>query len=100
MEWFFSSAFDLNQLEEFRYSHMTVNHSEQFVNPVTFAHTNTIEGHWGNLKVLIRQKHGLSMDLKQQYLDYYMWKSRILEEENAFDVILDDIYRFYNHFID
>jgi hypothetical protein len=36
-----------------RYRHLTVNHSIQFVNPTTLAHTNTIESTWRHIKVLM-----------------------------------------------
>jgi len=32
------------------FQHMTVNHSINFVDPNTLAHTNTIESSWGKIK--------------------------------------------------
>ncbi|CAG8741644.1 10681_t:CDS:1, partial [Acaulospora colombiana] len=38
-------------LEELGVTHMTVNHNECFVDPEMGAHTNTIEGTWGGVKL-------------------------------------------------
>ncbi|KAG0421205.1 hypothetical protein DMUE_6305, partial [Dictyocoela muelleri] len=42
-----------NSLREYGYIHFTVNHSRNFVDPLTNVHTNTIEGNWCALKRLI-----------------------------------------------
>jgi transposase-like protein len=40
-------------LEEQGYSHLTVNHTIGFVDPVSGVHTNTIESHWRHLKAAL-----------------------------------------------
>ena len=82
------------------YHHYTVNHDRGFVNPATGAHTNTIEGLWGNLKVQMRQKHGLTTEHKCEILDVYMWKFRIPSNTNVFEQLMEDIKVFYNLLID
>jgi len=37
------------------YTHQTVNHSIQFVDPTTVAHTNTTESTWRSAKVFLSQ---------------------------------------------
>ena len=57
------------------YIHLDVNHSRNFVDPETGAHTNTIEGTWPHAKRAARLRHGgrrseasLQLDITQ-----FMW---------------------------
>lgn len=43
-----------------RYEHLTVNHSENFKDPHTGVHTNTIEGTWNGLKMQIKPRNRTS----------------------------------------
>lgn len=54
------------KLEGFNYVHETVNHSKTFKDPVTGAHTNTIEGMWRHVKVRLPSYRRE----KQNYLRY------------------------------
>ena len=50
-QWFFSDKFSLYfNLNAIGYTHVMVNHSENFVHPYTAAHTNTIELIWNAVK--------------------------------------------------
>lgn len=53
--------------------HFTVNHSSTFVNPIDGTHTNTIEGVWNGLKIVIcprnRQAGGI-----EKHIAEYQWK--------------------------
>ena len=40
------------------WKHMTVNHSENFVDPATGVHTQNIEGFWGNAKSSWKKMRG------------------------------------------
>ena len=46
-----SSYVNINR--DLGFEHFTVNHSENFVDPETGTHTNTIEGYWNDLKLRI-----------------------------------------------
>ena len=61
------------------YTHQTVNHSENFVDPTTGAHTQAIEGHWSCTKRMMR-KQGV-MNTSQSMFPSYMleclWRREI-----------------------
>ena len=55
------------QIRSLGYTHQTVNDSQNFVNPATGAHTNSIEGYWSCVKSQLR-KHEASSQLFPTYL--------------------------------
>eukprot|EP00731_Ephydatia_muelleri_P020908 Em0013g635a len=57
--------------------HRTVNHSLHFVDPVTGAHTQGVEGMWSACKRMMREEKTMNSQLFDTYLPEYMW--RILE---------------------
>ena len=61
------------------YTHRWVNHSDNFVDPETGAHTQTIEGVWETrAKQYIKIMRGIPRDMLPGYLDTYLWKSWFL----------------------
>lgn len=76
------------------YQRLTVNHSVNFVNPDDDrAHTQTIEGKWGNVKSKFRQMHGTSDSLFPTYLAEHFW--RCAHKEMPFQNILFWIRHYY-----
>ncbi|XP_040065542.1 uncharacterized protein LOC120839344 [Ixodes scapularis] len=57
-------------------NHLTVNHSENFVDPETGAHTQKIESAWTALKQdLLKRGKGTSKTLLPSHLTWYWWNS-------------------------
>eukprot|EP00171_Calliarthron_tuberculosum_P022331 IDg22331t1 len=82
-----------NDLNELGYVHSTVNHSENYVDPESGAHTNDIEGAWNIAKAPYKRMRGNRMHL-QSHLDEAAW--RMLRQEQISDgrllnVFLDDV---------
>jgi len=72
----FSPYFNINN---FGYIHFTVNHSENFLDPYTGAHTNTIEGFWSQVKRKLKLMIGTSKGTHPSYVDPYLLHSHNLE---------------------
>ena len=51
------------RLNEFGYTHLTVNHSQNFVDPQTGANTNAIESLWSKVKFRNKKECGTSRKL-------------------------------------
>lgn len=64
-----------NNLKNIGYKHMTVNHSKNFIDPVTGVHTNTIEGTWNGLKQSIIPRNRNKKDIAL-YLKEYQWRKK------------------------
>ena len=64
----FSPYFNLNDIG---YTHLMVNHSENFVDPYIGAHTNTIEGVWNIVKKKLKRMCGTFKNQLPSYLDEF-----------------------------
>src|SRR6218665_97916 len=54
------------------YTHYTVNHSENFVDPVTGKHTNHVESYWMRMKSTFKRMNGTYKDFGPSYMDEFM----------------------------
>ena len=72
------------------YKHDMVNHSQTYKDPVTGAHTNTIEGHWHVAKDNIPKRVYGDKKILQEYLFEQAWESR-RKEVGRFYGMLDSL---------
>ena len=77
----------------FNYTHLTVNHQQNFVNPSNGAHTQCIEANWGHIKTkLLRSMHGTTLQLLPGHLAEYWWRQQH-EARSFWDLI--EMIRLY-----
>ena len=71
-------------------SHSTVNHSLEFVDPVTGVHTQHVESYWNRCKTRFKTMKGCHESQLPSYLDEFMWRER---HGSAANVAMDNIVR-------
>lgn len=77
-------------------AHHTVNHSINFVDPVTGVHTQHVESYWNRVKVKLKHMRGCHLHQLPGCLDEFMWKERYSKTgKEAFTAILHDIAQQY-----
>lgn len=85
-----------SQLQEEGYNHLTVNHSIEFVNKDTGAHTNTIESTWRAVKTSL-PRHGTRKSMYDSYFVEYIFRKKYLNSANdQFLAFLECIKTVYN----
>ena len=57
-----------------RYFHATVNHSENFCDPSTGVHTNTVECMWSEAKRKNKKMYGTNRQLIDSYMSEWLWQ--------------------------
>ena len=55
-------------------NHETVNHTANFIDPVTGAHTQNMESYWNKVKYDLKKMKGCRRNRLQSYLDEHMWR--------------------------
>ena len=63
-----------NTIGHLGYNHLTVNHTYNFVDPITYAHTNTIENMWMRSKRRAKKKRGTKKELLPSYMEEFVWR--------------------------
>ena len=82
-------------LQDEGYKHYAVNHKVTFKDPVTGAHTNTIEGSWSWIKRQLRGKRPVNGPF-DPYLAEFMWRKRHKNDPySLFDSFLRAIIKIY-----
>jgi transposase len=65
-----------SKLKDLGYKHFKVNHSKNFVDPVSKQHTQLIECFWGHAKhSIMRSKRGTTQDLLPYHLAEFWYRS-------------------------
>ena len=74
----------------------TVNDSQNFVDPTTGSHTQSVESMWNSCKKMMRKTHTMQSQLFHTYLPEFMWRKRFHgSHQNAFNNIIDCIAEQY-----
>ena len=83
-------------LEGMNYRHLTVNHSKNFVDPITGCHTNRIESTWHALKSHALPRSGTQKHLYSGYFAEYCVRRKYLDnKKNRFGAFLDLVKSVY-----
>lgn len=83
---------NISNWNNFNYIHRTVNHSQNFVNPIDGANTQRIETYWGKIKTkLIRLMRGTNENLLPGHLAEFWWKE--IHKDTPFNDIIIEIRR-------
>ncbi|KAG8173323.1 hypothetical protein JTE90_010980 [Oedothorax gibbosus] len=76
-------------------NHQTVNHSQNFVDPITGAHTQTIESNWRPVKHHLRQSGQPREKLADRLLEF-LWRRELrLKPEDPFNAFLEVVKQYY-----
>jgi transposase-like protein len=86
-----------NRIAAMGYTHETVNHSVNFVDPVTGAHTQNIERSCKAAKERNMRHNGTHRSMLDSYMCEYIWRKRQgINGIDVFDNILRDIALFWS----
>ena len=77
-----------DKLSKLGYTHVTVNHSKEFMNPTNAACTNAIESDWRHAKVLMPH-YGVHRGMHSGYLAEFMWRRKYMDDDKFVQLIQD-----------
>ena len=80
------------------YGHLTVNHSVNFVDPVSGAHTQNVENMWMRYKRKVKSSMGLNTPTSDHYNDYlqeFIWRQAFGEKSKVFLHLWSQISKIY-----
>ncbi|XP_039279151.1 uncharacterized protein LOC120350347 [Nilaparvata lugens] len=84
------------ELENAGFTHFTVNHKYNFVDPDTGASTQYVERMWGSAKWRNKRQRGTARHHLDSYLVEYVWRSDVTASGgDAFNSILTNIAAFW-----
>ncbi len=78
------------------YTHLTVNHSRNFVDPRTGTHTNHVEAYWSRMKKKFKSMLGMNEEMLPGHMDEFMWRNRYgRTSEDALENLWAHISQWY-----
>jgi transposase-like protein len=83
-----------NAIGDFGLNHRRVNHRYNFLDPLSGAHTQTIERSWRSAKARNERQYGTSREMLESYIAEFMWRSR-LNGRDPFEAILEDMAAYF-----
>jgi transposase-like protein len=81
-----------------RFTHRTVNHSRNFINQQTGAHTQNIERTWLEVRRKFKRMQGAPQKLFDSYLSEYIWRRNVVgiySDRRVFSANLEEIKNQY-----
>lgn len=84
----------IEEIPGMNFRHLTVNHSENFVDPVTGAHTQSIESLWGKVKYRKKKECGVPRAGFDSFLCEFLWRQNN-KNKDLFRKILSDIVEYW-----
>ena len=87
-----------NKLPKLGYTHVTVNHSKEFLNKENAACTNGIESDLRHAKVLVSH-YGVHRGMHSSYLAEFMWRRKHMDEDKFIQPITDISAAFKNEYL-
>jgi hypothetical protein len=82
-----------SRLERLGYEHYVVNHTNNFVDPVTGTHTQTIEANWRPLKASILASKSIPKEYLADHFCEYLWRRNVKKNRGGhyFESLIEDI---------
>ena len=77
-----------SKLSQMGYTHVTVNHSKEFMNLETAACTNAMESEWRHAKLLM-PRYGVHKGLHAGHLAEFMWRRKYHNSDKLLQLIRD-----------
>ena len=74
---------EYNGLNDLGYKHLTVNHSYNFVNPETFAHTQNIESSWRPFKKWLN-RGGVHKSKLAEHMCKFLWRREVRRNDGLY----------------
>jgi len=82
-------------LSQIGFNHLTVNHSLNFIDPLTWANTQRIESNWNAMKKKVC-RGGIRREDLDLHLCEYLWRREVKRSgRDAFEANIRDIAHIY-----